>query len=98
MKYWIYDYPGWVIGLLFCGTLVAFTWVGIFLTRATVHSWLHREKRANEMVGLALRHLTRYLIATPMIQPTPVTIASRISKASHSSANERVEQTMRPCP
>jgi len=54
MMYWIYDYPGWVIGLLFCGTLVAFTWVGIFLTRATVHSWLHREKRANEMVGLAL--------------------------------------------
>jgi len=54
MMYWIYDYPGWVIGLLFCSTLVAFTWVGIFLTRATVHSWLHREKRANEMVGLAL--------------------------------------------
>ena len=54
MMYWIYDYPGWVIGLLFCGTLVAFTWIGIFLTRATVHSWLHREKRANEMVGLAL--------------------------------------------
>jgi hypothetical protein len=54
MMYWIYDYPGWVIGLLFCGTLVAFTWVGILLTRATVHSWLHREKRANEMVGLAL--------------------------------------------
>jgi hypothetical protein len=54
MMYWIYDYPSWVIGLLFCGTLVAFTWMGIFLTRATVHSWLHREKRANEMVGLAL--------------------------------------------
>ena len=54
MMYWIYDYPSWVIGLLFCGTLVAFTWIGIFLTRATVHSWLHREKRANEMVGLAL--------------------------------------------
>jgi hypothetical protein len=54
MMYWIYDYPGWVIGLLFCGTLVAFTWVGILLTRATVHSWLHRDKRANEMVGLAL--------------------------------------------
>ena len=54
MMYWIYDYPGWVIGLLFCATLVAFTWIGIFLTRATVHSWLHREKRANEMVGLAL--------------------------------------------
>ena len=54
MMYWIYDYPGWVIGLLFCATVVAFTWIGIFLTRATVHSWLHREKRANEMVGLAL--------------------------------------------
>jgi len=54
MMYWIYDYPGWVIALLFCGTLVAFTWLGIFLTRFTVHSWLHREKRANEMVGLAL--------------------------------------------
>jgi hypothetical protein len=54
MMYWIYDYPSWVIGLLFCSTLVAFTWMGIFLTRATVHSWLHREKRANEMVGLAL--------------------------------------------
>jgi hypothetical protein len=54
MMYWIYDYPSWVIGLLFCGTLVAFTWLGIFLTRVTVHSWLHRDKRANEMVGLAL--------------------------------------------
>src|SRR5215469_7691969 len=54
MMYWIYDYPSWVIGLLFCGTLVAFTWMGIFLTRVTVHSWLHQEKRANEMVGLAL--------------------------------------------
>jgi hypothetical protein len=52
--YWIYDYPSWVIGLLFCGTFVGFTWVGIFLTRVTVHSWLHQEKRANEMVGLAL--------------------------------------------
>src|SRR5215469_230745 len=54
MMYWIYDYPSWVIGLLFCGTFVAFTWMGIFLTRATFHSWLHQEKRANEMVGLAL--------------------------------------------
>jgi hypothetical protein len=54
MMYWIYDYPSWVIGLLFCGTFVAFTWAGIFLTRVTVHSWLHRDKRANEMVGLAL--------------------------------------------
>src|SRR5215471_2191961 len=54
MLYWIYDYPSWAIGFLFCGTFVAITWIGIFLTRATFHSWLHREKRANEMVGLAL--------------------------------------------
>jgi len=54
MMYWIYDYPSWVIGLLFCGTFIAFTWIGIVLTRATVHSWLHQETRANEMVSLAL--------------------------------------------
>jgi len=54
MMFWIYDYPSWVIGALFCVTLVAFTWMGIFLTRATVHSWVHQEERANEMVGLAL--------------------------------------------
>jgi hypothetical protein len=52
--YWIYDYPSWAIGVLFCGALIALTWAGIFLLRATVHSWLHRDKRANEMVGLAL--------------------------------------------
>jgi hypothetical protein len=45
MMYWIYDYPSWVIGLLFCGAFVAFTWMGIFLTHVT---------GANEMVGLAL--------------------------------------------
>ena len=54
MMYWIYDYPAWAVGLLFVGTLVAVTWIGIFLTRVTVHSWLHRQTRANEMVGLAL--------------------------------------------
>jgi len=54
MMYWIYDYPIGIIGILFVTTLIAVTWIGIFLTRATVHSWLHRERRANEMVGLAL--------------------------------------------
>ena len=54
MMYWIYDYPSWVIGLFFCSLLVGFTWLGIFVTRVTVHSWFHRETRANEMVGLAL--------------------------------------------
>src|SRR5215471_384936 len=54
MFYWIYDYPSWIIGVLFVGFLVALTWAGIFVTRATVHSWIHRQSRANEMVGLTL--------------------------------------------
>jgi hypothetical protein len=54
MMYWIYDYPMWMIGILFVTAFVAVTWIGIFLTRATVHSWLHRDRRANEMVSLAL--------------------------------------------
>lgn len=52
--YWIYDYPSWLIGPLFVAVFTAVTWIGIFLTRATVHSWLHHDKRANEMVGNAL--------------------------------------------
>jgi hypothetical protein len=51
---WVYDYPSWVTGSLFTAMLVGITWAGIFLTRATVHSWLHHDERANEMVGLAL--------------------------------------------
>ncbi|HEY2532257.1 MAG TPA: DUF4239 domain-containing protein [Xanthobacteraceae bacterium] len=54
MMYWIYDYPTWVIGPLFVAVFIAVTWIGIFLTRASVHSWLHHDKRANEMVGNAL--------------------------------------------
>jgi protein-S-isoprenylcysteine O-methyltransferase Ste14 len=52
--YWIYDYPSWMIGGLFVGGLVALTWIGIFVTRATVHAWLHRDRRANEMVSITL--------------------------------------------
>ena len=52
--YWVYDYPSWVIGSLFVFVLVAVTWGGIFILRATVHARLHKDKRTNEMVGLAL--------------------------------------------
>jgi hypothetical protein len=52
--YWIYDYPSFIIGPLFVAVFIAVTWMGIFLTRATVHSWLHDNRRTNEMVGLAL--------------------------------------------
>jgi hypothetical protein len=54
MMYWIYDYPSWAIAILFVAVFIAVTWIGIFLTRATVHSWIHRKTGANEMVGLAL--------------------------------------------
>jgi hypothetical protein len=54
MMYWIYDYPSWAIGLLFVTVFVGVTWIGIFATRATVHSWVHRENGANDIVGIAL--------------------------------------------
>jgi Protein of unknown function (DUF4239) len=54
MMYWIYDYPRWAIAILFVAVFAGVTWIGIFLTRATVHSWIHSEKRANEMVGFTL--------------------------------------------
>jgi hypothetical protein len=54
MMYWIYDYPTWTIGLSFYIVFIGFTWIGIFSTRATVHSWIHRQPRANDMVGTAL--------------------------------------------
>ncbi len=52
--FWIYDYPVWAVWLLFCGVFVAFTWIGTFLMRSTIHSWLHGDVRTNEMVGIAL--------------------------------------------
>jgi hypothetical protein len=54
MMFWIYDYPPWIMGPLFVAVFIAVTWIGIFLTRATVHGWLHRDEHANEMVSSAL--------------------------------------------
>ena len=54
MMYWIYDYPSWAIAVLFVAMFVGATWIGIFLTRRTVHTWIHRETRANDMIGFAL--------------------------------------------
>jgi Protein of unknown function (DUF4239) len=54
MLYWIYNYPSWIIAVLFCSVFIAVTWAGIFLSRITVHPWIHREKRTNDMVGFAL--------------------------------------------
>ncbi|MGH6840847.1 MAG: DUF4239 domain-containing protein [Methylocella sp.] len=54
MMYWIYDYPSLAIAVAFCTVFVALTWGGIFVIRATIHSWIHRDARANEMIGFAL--------------------------------------------
>jgi len=54
MMYWIYDYPNWAIMALFVAVFLGVTWVGVFVTRATVHSWIHTETRANEIVNSAL--------------------------------------------
>lgn len=54
MMYWIYDYPSWAIAILFVAGFVAATWIGIFLTRRTMRAWIHRETRANDMIGFAL--------------------------------------------
>jgi hypothetical protein len=54
MMYWIYDYPTWAIGLLFYGVFIGFTCIGILLTRATIHSWIHQQPSASNMMGTAL--------------------------------------------
>jgi Protein of unknown function (DUF4239) len=54
MMYWIYDYPTWAIGLLFYIVFIGFTCIGVLLTRATVHSWIHQQPSTNAMVGTAL--------------------------------------------
>jgi hypothetical protein len=49
--YWIYDYPSFYIGTLFAFGFVAATWFAIFLFRHFFGSWIHSERRANDMVG-----------------------------------------------
>jgi hypothetical protein len=52
--YWIYDYPSLNIGALFGVVFVTAAWLSIFFIRLSFHSWIHGEKRANDMVGFAL--------------------------------------------
>ena len=54
MLYWIYDYPSLNIGALFGVLFVTATWLSILFIRLSFHSWIHGEKRANDMVGFAL--------------------------------------------
>jgi hypothetical protein len=53
MFYWIYEYPTWMIGTLFAAVFVGVTWLGIFVLRRLVRSWIHGERSANDMVGFA---------------------------------------------
>jgi len=54
MFYWIYDYPAEYIGALFAFVFVATTSLGILFFRWTVRSWIHSERRANDMIALTL--------------------------------------------
>lgn len=54
MFFWIYDYPSWAMATLFTLAFMAFAILGLLAFRATLHPWLHRGGRANEMVGHAL--------------------------------------------
>ena len=54
MFFWIYDYPTWAMAWLFTLAFMAFAVGGLLLFRATLHGWLHRGGRANEMVGHAM--------------------------------------------
>ena len=47
-------YPIGFIGALFVAVFVTVAWIGTVVVRKTLHSWVHREPRANEMVGFAL--------------------------------------------
>lgn len=54
MFFWIYDHPTWQMALLFMAVFAVLAVLGLLLFRATLHGWLHRGGRANEMVGHAL--------------------------------------------
>ncbi|WP_036259453.1 DUF4239 domain-containing protein [Methylocapsa aurea] len=54
MFYWIYDYPSAIVAAFFAFAFVAATWLGIYLLRPTIRSWIHTDQRANDMVGFAL--------------------------------------------
>jgi len=49
---WMYDYPTWVVGLIFAlGSMVAGI-AGMLLVRPIFHRLIHKQDRLNEMVSL----------------------------------------------
>jgi len=62
--YWIYDDPHLFIGVWFCAVFVVVTRRGVLLARATVHSWIHRDMRANEAIDEAWRQQRTGIVPT----------------------------------
>ena len=54
MFFWIYDHPTWMMALLFVAVFAIVSIIGLFAFRWLAHDWLHRDERANEMVGFAM--------------------------------------------
>jgi hypothetical protein len=54
MFLWVYDYPTWLMALLFMAGFGVFSIVGAILFRRLAHEWLHTEKRVNELLGVAI--------------------------------------------
>ncbi len=49
---WIYNYPAWLMGLVFGGGFMAFALAGMFAVRPIFHKLIHGRDRTNEMVSL----------------------------------------------
>jgi hypothetical protein len=54
MLYWIYDIPHWVGALLFSAIFVAFTWLGLVLTRSWVSRHAAEQPDWNVLIGAIL--------------------------------------------
>ena len=51
---WIYDFPTWVMVLVFGGVSTVAGLAGMFLVRPYFHKWIHGQDKTNEMVSLSM--------------------------------------------
>ena len=51
---WIYDFPTWVMVLIFGGVSTVVGLGGMFLVRPLFHKWIHGQDKTNEMVSLSM--------------------------------------------
>lgn len=52
--FFIYDHPAWQMAIVFSLAFAAISVIGLLLFRASLHRWLHRDDKVNEMVGFAM--------------------------------------------